>query len=106
MQDIGTQHISEIRRSLIQTLENIIMNHGSILSQQVWTLIFQNTLTAIIKHSSDMFIHIGNSKYSDIQELMNDTPSHSQRKKMAFDDENVLKALKANDDQSWSETCI
>jgi hypothetical protein len=45
-----------------------------------------------------MFIHIGNSKYSDIQELMNDTPSHSQRKKMAFDDENVLKALKANDD--------
>lgn len=29
----------------------------------------------------------------------------SQRKKMAFDDETVMKALKENDDQSWSETC-
>ena len=28
-----------------------------------------------------------------------------QRKKMAFDDETVMKALKENDDQSWSETC-
>ena len=29
----------------------------------------------------------------------------SLRKKMAFDDETVMKALKENDDQSWSETC-
>lgn len=30
----------------------------------------------------------------------------SKRKQMAFDDESVLKALKDNDEQSWSETCI
>ena len=30
----------------------------------------------------------------------------SKRKKMAFDDETVMKALKENDDISWSETCI
>ena len=32
--------------------------------------------------------------------------SMSRMKKMAFDDESVMKALKENDDQSCSETCI
>ena len=30
----------------------------------------------------------------------------TKRKQMAFDDESVLKALKDNDEQSWSETSI
>lgn len=40
MQMIGKQFISEIRRSLIQTLENILMNHGQILSEGIWDYLF------------------------------------------------------------------
>jgi hypothetical protein len=55
MQSIGREYKSEIRRSLIQTLENIIINHGSVFSQEVWKLLLQKILIPMLKHSSDIF---------------------------------------------------
>jgi hypothetical protein len=55
MQSIGREYKAEIRRSLIQTLENIIINHGSIFSLDVWMLLLQKILISMLKHSSDIF---------------------------------------------------
>lgn len=84
MQSIGREYKAEIRRSLIQTLENIIINHGLIFSGDVWTLLLEKILVPMLKHSSEMF---HKSRVSGDHE----------RRKMAFDDEGVMKALKEND---------
>lgn len=41
MHVISNEPRSEIRKALIQILENIIVNHGNIFPQTVWPIIFR-----------------------------------------------------------------
>ena len=137
MSNIGSSGKAEIRRSLIQTLENIVINHGQIFSEDIWNQLMKTILVGMFKHSTEMFLStltdkekqdetinfeanynsvqrdIQNEPYAQIatadDRIMMSTPAFgggiqqvvksqvvtaSQRKKMAFDDETVMKALK------------
>jgi hypothetical protein len=50
----------EIRKSSIQILENIIINHGKKMSMQTWNILMQGTLVEMLKYSSKYF-HITSS---------------------------------------------
>ena len=79
MQSIGREYKSEIRRSLIQTLENIIINHGSIFSAEVWDLLLQKILIAMLKHSSDMF-NKSTQHLSSSTDASSDSAQHTRGK--------------------------
>ena len=55
MQSISRDCKAEVRRSLIQTLENIIINYGHIICMDVWGMLLHKILLSMVKHSSDMF---------------------------------------------------
>ena len=55
MQSISRDCKAEVRRSLIQTLENIIINYGQIICMDVWGMLLHKILLSMVKHSSDMF---------------------------------------------------
>jgi hypothetical protein len=56
MYNIGSSGKAEIRRSLIQTLENIVINHGQIFSEDIWNQLMKTIFVGMFKHSTDMFL--------------------------------------------------
>jgi hypothetical protein len=48
MQSISNEPRAEIRRSLIQILENIIVNHGGIFPEDVWGIVFKDILIVMM----------------------------------------------------------
>lgn len=99
MQPITTEPKAEIRRSLIQIFENIIVNHGGIFPEAVWNFLLKEILIVMMKHGAHMF----NSQRSC---YVSASEEPSKRKKRAFDDHKVMQQLNDNDVLSWSETCI
>lgn len=97
MHIISNEPRSEIRKSLIQILENIIVNHGDIFPESVWQIIFKQILIKMLQDSS--------TKFNSQQNLPTTEPD-VKRKHNTFDDDQVMKQLSDHDVQSWSETCI
>jgi hypothetical protein len=91
MQQVAKENKAEIRRSIIQIFENIIINHGSIFPEEVWQSLFEHTLLNMIRYTAEIFNNRRSSMVIDPEEEKND------RKVMAFEDEKVLAALKDHD---------
>lgn len=99
MQSITAEPRAEIRRSLIQILENIIVNHGGIFPSAVWNFVLKDILIVMMKHGAHMF-NSQRTSFVSVQE------EPAKRKQRAFDDDTVMQQLNDNDVLSWSETCI
>lgn len=54
-QELGGDYRAEIRRANIFTLENILMTHGQLLSDQVWSSILKLNLLGMLKNSLEMY---------------------------------------------------
>ena len=55
MKSVGRELKLEIRRSLIQTLENIIKNHGASLSDETWMRLLKDFLMVLLNHASRVY---------------------------------------------------
>jgi hypothetical protein len=55
MLGIARDHRAEIRRSLIQTMENIIISNGQVFSKELWNLLLKEILLEILRYSIEIF---------------------------------------------------
>jgi hypothetical protein len=111
-QELGSDYRAELRKANNFTLENILMTHGSVLSDRVWSSILKDSLLEMFRFSLDLLTQQRGGpaqKQAPEFELGLPTPSFSGagwgggadgkmtkkglKKKMNFDDETVMKAL-------------
>lgn len=56
IQELGADYRVEIRRANIHTFENIMMAHGTMLCNDLWSIILKNVLISLFKNSVDMYV--------------------------------------------------
>ena len=101
MQSVGREPKLEIRRSLIQTLENMVKNHSASLSKQVWSHLLDEFLLTLLSYASRVY----SSSFSE--DVPNSQRSITTDRHSAFIDQGMRKALMDNDGwESWGETCL
>ena len=86
MKSISIEFKAEIRRSIIQIFENIIVIHGDSFPEELWQIIFEDNLIVMIKLAVEVF----NGRRENVASILEKSNTSGTRKKMAFDDDNVL----------------